>query len=151
VQLTATGTNLLLADVSPTTDNTGVFTIPCLPTGFDDICIKQSHTLQNCFVNVGLSPGVNVLDFGTLHEGDASNDNCVTILDFSILSTTFQLCTADPGFDSRADFNQDGCVTNLDFSLLASNFQRCGDTFGSLPLVTPTPSFTPTETPMGTP
>jgi dockerin type I repeat protein len=147
VQLTATGTNLLLADVSPSTDSNGVFTVPCLSPGFVDICIKQSHTLQNCFTNIGLSPGTNVLDFGSLHEGDANNDNCVTILDFSILSTTFQRCTADTGFDSRADFNQDGCVTILDFSLLASDFQRCGDHFSSLPLVTPTPSVTPTGTP----
>jgi dockerin type I repeat protein len=151
VQLATAGTNLLVGDLSLTTDNTGVFTTPCLSTGFDDICIKQGHTLQNCFANVGVSPGTNVLDFGTLREGDANNDNCVALLDFSILATTFQLCTADPGFDGRADFNQDGCVTNLDFSLLASNFQECGDDFSSLPLVTPTPSITPTETPTGTP
>jgi hypothetical protein len=60
--------------------------------------------------------------FGTLLEGDASDDNCVNIIDFSILKTGFI-----PGYDARADFNQDGYVNISDFSLLKLNFGLCGD------------------------
>jgi len=57
----------------------------------------------------------------------------VTILDFSILASTFGLGAGDPGFDPRADFNQDTFVTILDFSLLAANFGQCGAPDPSIP------------------
>jgi large repetitive protein len=75
---------------------------------------------------VTLVAGDNPVDFGTLREGDANDDNCVTLPDFSVLVTTFAKCTGDAGFDARADFNGDGCVTLVDFSLLVTNFGQCG-------------------------
>ena len=68
-----------------------------------------------------------MLDFGTLRAGDANNDNKVTIVDFSILATTFGKSAGDVGYDDRADSNGDGKVTIVDFSLLASNFGTNGD------------------------
>jgi hypothetical protein len=70
-----------------------------------------------------LSPGQTTdVDFGTLWEGDANDDNYVNITDFSLLATGFY-----PQYDERADFNEDGLVNITDFSLLASNFGMNGD------------------------
>jgi len=114
-----------VATCTPTTDQNGRFTCDGLLPGAYVGCVKNSHTLQNC-QTVNLVAGDNSVDFGTLLEGDANDDNCVTILDFSILVTTFGKCIGNPGFDSRADFNGDGCVTIVDFSLLRKNFGLCG-------------------------
>jgi hypothetical protein len=89
--------------------------------------VKNSQTLQNC-QSVTLVVGANAVNFGTLREGDANDDNCVLLVDFSILATTFGKCTGDAGFDARADFDGSGCVVLVDFSLLATNFGQCGDT-----------------------
>lgn len=105
-----------------TTDNMGVFTLAGLTPGTHDVSVKNSHTLRNLKSGVTLVNGLNVLDFGTLLEGDANNDNCVNITDFSILRLGF-----NPAYDARADFNQDGYVNITDFSLLKLNFAVCGD------------------------
>jgi hypothetical protein len=89
--------------------------------------VKHSDTLQNC-QSVTLVGGSNIVNFGTLREGDANNDNCVLLVDFSILVSTFSKCTGDAGFDARADFDLTGCVVLLDFSLLATDFSQCGAT-----------------------
>ncbi|MEN8220908.1 MAG: cohesin domain-containing protein [Pseudomonadota bacterium] len=108
-----------------TTDQNGEFEVgPVEPLNYD-MRVKGTHTLQEK-ISVSLVSGDNPVNVGVLLEGDANDDNCVTILDFSILSGTFGKCNGD-GFDSRADFNQDDCVTILDFSLLAANFGQCGD------------------------
>ena len=111
---------------TPTTDQSGNFTCSGLLPGVYTGCVKHSHTLQSC-QNVTLASGPNVVNFGTLPEGDATDDNCVTLVDFSILVTSFGNCTGDIGFDARADFNDDGCVGLVDFSLLVTNFGKCGD------------------------
>jgi subtilisin family serine protease len=122
---------------TPTTDQSGNFTCSGLVPGAYTGCVKHSHTLQNC-QSVALVAGSTMVNFGTLREGDANNDNCVALVDFSILATTFSKCTGDAGFDARADFDLSGCVVLVDFSLLATNFGQCGDT--ALVPVTPTPT-----------
>jgi len=108
-----------------TTDQNGEFVVgPVDPLDYD-MRVKGTHTLQN-LVPVSLVSGDNSVNVGELLEGDANDDNCVTILDFSILANTFALGEGEPGFDPRADFNQDTFVTILDFSLLATNFEQCG-------------------------
>ncbi|MFZ1488554.1 MAG: hypothetical protein WAS51_01305, partial [Ilumatobacteraceae bacterium] len=115
---------------TPTTNQSGVFnlTLGTLPGSYD-ACIKNRHTLQSK-VPVSLTWGTNVLNLGTLKEGDADNNNVVSILDFSILATTFGKCVGAGGYDDRPDFNEDDCVTILDFSSLASNFGQMGATCG---------------------
>jgi hypothetical protein len=108
-------------DYPVTTDQQGAFTLPGLTTGTYDIAVKNIHTLRNRMAGVTLAPGTNALDFGTLLEGDASNDNCVNITDFSILKLHFL------GYDPSSDFNQDGVVNITDFSMLVGNFMTCGD------------------------
>jgi hypothetical protein len=67
------------------------------------------------------------VDFGILHSGDVDGDQCVQLLDFSLLAGAFATCDGGAAYDPRADLTLDGCVTLLDFSLLAGNFGRCGD------------------------
>jgi cysteine-rich repeat protein len=112
---------------TPTTDQSGSFMCSGFPPGTYTGCVKHSHTLQNC-QSVTLASGPNMANFGTLREGDANNDNCVLLVDFSTLVSTFGKCTGDAGFDARADFDLSGCAVLVDFSLLASNFSQCGAT-----------------------
>jgi hypothetical protein len=107
---------------SATTDTWGQFTLRDLQPGTYDIRVKNPHTLVNLKSGVSLAAGIQTIHFGTLLEGDANNDNCVNIIDFSVLANGFT-----PRFDARADLNEDGLVNISDFSLLVLNFGRCGD------------------------
>lgn len=107
---------------SATTDSSGNFVVSGLTPGTYNICVKNSHTLSNRRTGVTLVAGTNTVDFGTLREGDANNDDFVTIVDFSMLAAGFF-----PSYNAAADFNQDGYVNINDFSLLALNFGANGD------------------------
>jgi hypothetical protein len=63
---------------------------------------------------------------GLLREGDANNDNCASILDFTILKNSFGKTVGDPGYDPRADFNGDNVVNTSDFNLVKGSFGQCG-------------------------
>jgi hypothetical protein len=123
--LTNPGETTPLYTYVPTTDTSGQFTVSGITPGTYDVWVKNSHTLQNV-KTVTLLTGTNVVDFGTLLEGDANNDNVVTLVDFSILASTFGKCQGTTGYDDWADFNQDTCITLPDFSLLATNFGKAG-------------------------
>ncbi|MBK8023795.1 MAG: carboxypeptidase regulatory-like domain-containing protein [Chloroflexi bacterium] len=103
----------------------GVFSLYALPPGEYRIRAKQIHTLANA-VTVTLHAGDNIVDLGTLREGDANNDNVVNISDFSLLAAAFGREFWHPEFDARADFNDDNIVNIADFSLLATNFGQVG-------------------------
>jgi hypothetical protein len=136
---------------TPTTDESGSFSCNGLDAGDYTVCVKHSHTLKTC-QSLTLAVGENNADFGTLREGDANDDNCVLLVDFSILVTTFAKCMGDAGFDARADFDLSTCVLLVDFSLLATNFGQCGDEAPAVPTATPThtETLTPTQTPTAT-
>jgi hypothetical protein len=85
------------------------------------------------------------VDFGILREGDANDDNFVTLLDFSILASTFGICEGTLGYDDRADFNEDGCITLTDFSLLATNFGEGGESDELGTLSTQKPKLIPED------
>jgi len=112
-----------------TTDASGHFTFTHAVSGtyVCDIRVKNSHTLRNVKSNVTLVPDGNALDFGTLREGDANNDNYVSLIDFSILATTYDKGSGQAGFDPRADFNENDWIEIADFSLLATNYDTHGD------------------------
>jgi hypothetical protein len=125
VNLTAPGQTTPIYSFTPQTNDRGQFTLDEVIPGNYDVWVKNSHTLQN-IKTVNLAPGMNVVDFGTLKEGDADDDNFVTIVDFSILRATFGTCIGDAGHDDRADFDEDTCVTISDFSWLRTNFGEGG-------------------------
>jgi len=114
---------------SVTTDQNGQFSFTHVvsQTSTCDISVKNGHTLQNTKYGVTINAGGNVMDFGTLLEGDANDDNRISLVDFSILATSYDLGNGDPGFDARADFNENDWIEIADFSLLATNYDRSGD------------------------
>ena len=132
VKLYEHSTGTLKYTESVTTAQNGSFSLSGLTPGTYDIVIKNSHTLASRTNNVVLAIGANTVDLGILKEGDANNDNYVTLLDFSVLASTFSKCQGTAGYDSRADFNADTCVSLLDFSLLASNFSQAGPSMSAL-------------------
>jgi hypothetical protein len=126
VKLTVPGENEASYTFETTTDENGHFMLTGMAPGTYEIRVKKPTALQVMQV-VTLESGDNTIEFGTLREGDANNDNFVTILDFSILAAAFGTCDGDANFDARADFNGDGCILIIDFSLLASNFAEGGE------------------------
>ena len=115
-----------LATFTPATDASGYFTVTGAAPGSYRIGVKGANTLRST-ANATLAAGDNVQEFGALRAGDANDDNCVLLVDFSILRGSFGKCQGGAGYDSRADFNGDACVTLPDFSLLRMNFGVCGD------------------------
>lgn len=115
---------------TPTSDDFGRFTIAGIPPGSYRIGVKSGNTLR-VTTSQTLVNGANNIDFGLLPPGDADNDNNVTVIDFSILRTTFGKCTGTAGYDARADFDGSGCVLIVDFSLLRTRFGAAGDAAAS--------------------
>lgn len=123
-----TGTQTVLFECDTSTDIHGHFALGELPEGTYDLGLKNLHTLRNRLTNVSLvSQTIHVLDFGTLKEGDANDNNEVELYDFSILATAYNTSPPDPAFDARADFNENDSVELFDFSLLATNYNLSGD------------------------
>ena len=109
-----------------TTSEEGAFTVANIPPGEYDVRVKNGHTLRN-ILNITLQSGAHDVDLGVLREGDASDDNAIDLIDFSILAASFCRAMGDSLYDARADFNGDDTVDLLDFSLLAMNFGLSGD------------------------
>ena len=122
MQQTPTGATTELA---ATLDESGYFTLTGL-SGDYQIGVRGPNTLRTNR-SVTIVDQHATADFGVLRGGDSNADNAVTLLDFSVLVTTFARCTGDAGYDSRADFNGDSCITLLDFSILRSSFGISGD------------------------
>jgi hypothetical protein len=109
--------------VSTTTDQSDALSvgIPELAAGNYDVQVKAAHALSVLRRHVTF-PLTGPVDFCTAREGDADENEVVSILDFSILAATFNQLKGQPGFDGRADFDHNGMVTILDFSSLAASF-----------------------------
>ena len=144
VTLTIPGNSTPAYTFTPTTDTSGNFSVTGILPGTYDVRVKHSHTLRN-LKTVSLIAGTNTVNFGTLLEGDANNDNYVTLLDFSVLAASYAKCEGTTGYDARADFNLDTCITLLDFSLLATNYSKGGDQVITI-LISPETGSQSTET-----
>ncbi|KQC31622.1 ring canal kelch-like protein [Flagellimonas eckloniae] len=112
---------------TPVGSENGEVTVNGIEPGTYQIAVKSANYLQKVQTVTVLGNENNPVDMGELKAGDANNDNFITILDFSILSNSFGLESADPEFDLSADFNGDGFITIVDFSLLSSNFGTAGE------------------------
>lgn len=109
-----------------TTDTGGKFKVCSIYTGTYDIRVKSATTLAVITNSVYLKSGTKVMNLGLLRSGDANNDNCVGIVDFSILSAAYASTSGDGRYDARADMNADGNVDVLDYSWLATRYADCG-------------------------
>ncbi|MBK8024657.1 MAG: PD40 domain-containing protein [Chloroflexi bacterium] len=115
-----------LLDTTVTTDSSGGFTVPGLTAGSYRFWFKGDHTLSTV-LSVEDFDGTGVYTVQPLREGDANDNNGVTISDFSILAASFGLSSSQTGYDDRADFNKDGVVSISDFSMLAASFGQAGE------------------------
>lgn len=127
VEIYVSGRSAPLMSYTTTTDVNGQFTVSNIPIGNFNVGVKNIHTLRRVKLNQNLIAGGNNIDFGTLMEGDANNDNTVDLLDFSVLLATYNKIVGDPGYDARADYNGDDAVDLLDFSLLLPNYNTDGE------------------------
>ncbi len=113
---------------TPMTDESGDYDLGGLQ-GVEEgdyvLTAKNAHTLKTAHAKVFIA-GNNTVDFEELPEGDANNDNMVSVLDFSQLAASFNLSKGNGNFDPDADFNENNQVNILDFSLLASNYNNVG-------------------------
>ena len=128
VKLYDVGSTTVVYDLTATADVTGAMIIDgaanTIAPGTYQIAVKYPNSLQ-AVQTVTLAAGANSVYMGILPMGDANDDNFVTLLDFSLLASTFNTDVSET-LDGRADFNGDGFVTLLDFSILASNFNTGG-------------------------
>lgn len=69
----------------------------------------QNHDILNWLMDIDL-------------PGDANNDDCVDLYDYSMLAHSFGSHVGEPRFDPRTDFDHDGEITLRDYAILASNF-----------------------------
>ena len=72
-----------------TTDSYGVFSVAGVGSGAYDVEVKNAHTLSTKRMNVTVPSGTDPLNFCTLLEGDANDDNRVAGADFSLLATNY--------------------------------------------------------------
>jgi alpha-tubulin suppressor-like RCC1 family protein/chitodextrinase len=112
------------------TDDSGLCGLPNeLPLGDYSICVKGSHTLANR-IGPPLAVGSdNMIDFGTLLEGDVNDDNKIDLLDSSELRKLINhakppVSQDDPNYNQQADMNADGIVDDTDIGFLKENFKK---------------------------
>jgi hypothetical protein len=97
-----------------------------VPTGQYRVWFKPDYFLaQAGTINVTTSGAVYWYLNGS-KGGDADRDNIVSILDYLILSSQFELELGNPGFTGAADFDGDNIVSILDYLILSANFELEG-------------------------
>ena len=110
------------------TDESGHFSVTTEPGTFD-ILVRSNHTLatRTDDIVIPASGTTSEIDFGTLREGDADQDNLVLSSDFFLLRASYNTGFGDPSFNAQTDFNDDEIVTSTDFFLLRNNYNTAGD------------------------
>lgn len=115
----------IIVDTTVTTNNQAIFTLIGLAEGSYTLWVKGTHTLATS-QTVTIMPGINSISTPLLREGDADNNNAITLPDFSLLASSYGTAVGQANYNSQADFNGDGQVLLPDFSLLVSNFGMSG-------------------------
>lgn len=113
-------------------DPSGTIALELPMPGTYSIRVDRAKYLSRVMDNVTLMSGPNTVAFDLVNSkelrvGDANEDNFITLPDFSILSSSFNLAVNDPGYDGRADFDGNDQISALDFSLLATNLNTQGE------------------------
>jgi hypothetical protein len=109
-----------------TTDQSGNFSISNIPEGTYTISVKNAHTLKRVLADQVLVAGNNALNFGTLLEGDATNNNVINLSDLGLLISSYNKILGDPAYVPNADLNGNGVVNLADLGLLISNYNQIG-------------------------
>ena len=90
--------------------------------------MKNAHTLKRVLADQVLVLGANALNFGTLLEGDATNNNVINLSDLGLLISSYNKVVGDPNYAPNADLNKNGVVNLSDLGLLISNYNKIGET-----------------------
>ena len=113
---------LLTANATTSSDGVALFALEGISPGSYDLQLKGTHTLSRLASGVSLAFGTNVVQFGTLSEGDVNGDDVIDDADFQFVASRFGLRSGESGFSLAADFTGDGLVDVSDLSLLAGNY-----------------------------
>lgn len=105
-------------------DGTAIFQCDGVASGSYDIAGVSDHTLMNVSRDVVISTPSEVVDMGTLLEGNANNDDIIDISDFGILALSYNKQEGEAGYEPMADFDCNGIVNIHDFGLLAINYMQ---------------------------
>jgi hypothetical protein len=119
------------------TDEYGNFLMENMQPGTYDVAVRNWHTLWKKLSNVTLGSGLNPVNFGTLKEGDSTQDNAVNSADFSLLSLSYFCSRGDACYINTSDFTEDGTVNSSDFSLLSLNYFETGQSVTPVPFMQP--------------
>jgi hypothetical protein len=121
--------------VPTSTNASGQFEIGSLPPGAYMLRVLPRGYLA-VSIPLNLIAGPNKLVMGPFRVGDANLDNQISMMDFAMLSSSFNQRSGTSGYDARVDFNGDGQITLVDFSLLSANHgQRGADPLNIAPQV----------------
>lgn len=110
-----------------TTNSSGAFVMTAIPNGTYKIAVRNNHSLKKVTALETFNGVAKTLSFGTLLEGDISNDNFVSSADLIQLISSYNKVVGDPGYIANADLNSDGFVSSLDLILLLSNYNKLGE------------------------
>jgi hypothetical protein len=117
----------LTAAPCPATDDTGALTTVTDVQGHFNVtptanyqCLKAVHA---CYLTGQKSSPRGNVGTITLPGGDVNGDNCVTILDLTLIGARNGLISPSP---ACADVNADGVVDIYDLVIAARNFGSCG-------------------------
>jgi hypothetical protein len=104
----------------------GVISFASTLWGTYDVAVKPRTGLRRVFPNRTI---VNeaILGNAIWLNGDADNDNEVTVGDYALLSDNFGRDSSHPLWDARADLDGDEEITIGDVSILSANFGAAGD------------------------
>jgi hypothetical protein len=113
-----------------TTDNAGNFTVPDVAAGTYDICVKSPRALSELATGVEISACETAsVPFGALREGDADNDDAVSLADYALLYAAYGSEPGDGNWNDNCDFNRNAAVDLGDYALLYSNYGQSGDCY----------------------
>jgi uncharacterized repeat protein (TIGR01451 family) len=109
-----------ITDTIKTNDSGHCEFIKPLAEGKHSICVKNPRTLQNRIEpTIPLANGSEVIEFGTLLEGDFDDNNIIDMdSDFGYIITAILANV----YDAKADLNVDNKVTEDDVSLFKNNY-----------------------------
>lgn len=102
-----------------------------LPPGIYSVSVKGPHWLRRTFTDAIeiTADGGRVDTPFQLINGDADEDNEVSIGDYALLSGGYGLSYGDAGWSDydNADFNMDLSIDIADYAILSANYGQIGD------------------------
>lgn len=128
IQAYNAGTSNLVRTYSVTPYLQGDYSIAAgnISNGAYDFVISTPTSLRRKVSGVTVDISGAIIN-GTLDNGDADEDEEVTIFDYIVLSNAFGKEDGDAGWEPQADFDGDKVISIFDYVILSTNFGEIGD------------------------